>query len=421
VSTVISQSDNPIPGAEYQSELMARLLRELQKGPLEFAKIVKDAEGAYPLEVMSALRLLEAEEKVSFSESGLWQVDHRLNVTPSINSPVIERTPVSKHLPEPHPLDFDWRFTEETLLSLRTILRFARLESMAILGAPTLYKYLVDSGTNAWLYDKNPSAIRYLQTEGYDSVTECDLLKSADTSKQFQWVFADPPWYVEHYEAFLTVAHGLLIPGGQLLLSMLPRLTRPLASSQRLHIINYAAGLGFDLIEVTRGALKYESPPFELEALRAEGIAIENWRSGDLFSFVLRSHELEPDSPAEREASAPWTTIELGSTTIRIKSDHESQTERFSYEPVSQSGDTRLHSVSRRSPSRSRINLWTSRNVALIVSQRGTLIDALLRVRDGDSTAEVLTVLTDKHKLANIEVQKLREVLDILMTDAGLL
>lgn len=421
MSTVISQSDNPIPGAEYQSELMARLLRELQKGPLEFAKIVKDAEGAYPLEVMSALRLLEAEEKVSFSESGLWEFDHRLNVTPTITPPNIETTPVSEHFPEPHPLDFDWRFTEETLLSLRTILRFARLEPMVILGAPTLYKYLADSGANAWLYDKNPSVIRYLQTEGYDSITECDLLEYEESSKQFQWVFADPPWYVDYYEAFLRAARGLLIPGGHLLLSMLPRLTRPLASSQRLHIIQHAAALGFDLIEVNPGALKYESPPFELEALRAEGIAIENWRSGDLFSFVLRSHDLEPDSPAEKGVSDTWITIELGKTTIRIKNDDESPSEQFTYAPVSESGDSRLHSVSRRSPSRSRINLWTSRNVALVVSGRGPLVDALLRVKEGESTVEVLADLCDKYKLAKLEVRKLREVLDLLMVDAGLL
>jgi hypothetical protein len=421
VSTVNPQSDNPIPGVEYQSELMALLLRELLKGPVEFAKIVKDAEGAYPSEVMSALRLLEAEERVSFSESGLWQVDHRSNVTPSTNPTNIETTTVSKYLPEPHPLDFDWRFTEETLLSLRTLLRFARLESIAILGAPTLYKYLVDSAANAWLYDKNPSVIRYLQTEGYDSVTECDLLKYEATSKQFQWVFADPPWYVEYYEAFLRAACGLLVPGGHLLLSMLPRLTRPLASTHRLHIIKYAAGLGFDLIELERGALGYESPPFEVEALRAEGIAIENWRSGDLFSFVLRSHDLGPDSPAEPEASASWTTIELGSTTIRIKNDHESQTEKFTYEPVSESGDTRLHSVSRRSPSRSRINLWTSRNVALVVSKRETLVDALLRVRNGKSMAEVLSGVSDKYQLADFEVKSLKDVIDLLLADAGLL
>lgn len=399
---------------------MVLLLRELLKGPLEFAKLVKEAEGAYPSEVMSALRLLEAEEKISFSESGLWRADPQVSIKPPVNPSPRKHVLIKKDLPEPHPLDFDWRFTDETLASLRTSLGCSPLESVAVLGAPTLFKYLIDVGANAWLYDKNPSVIQHLRASGYESLIECDLREFADLPKKFQWVVADPPWYIEYYKAFLGAAYRMLVPGGHLLLSMLPRLTRPSASSDRLEVIKDAASLGFDLIEIERGALIYASPPFEIEALRAEGVEIENWRTGDLFSFVLRTQELSPPNPAEKSTPEQWTTIDLGNTTIKVKNERRPKAEPFSYEPVSASGESRLHSVSRRSPSRSRINLWTSRNVALVLSEPRVLIDTLVRIKDGKPATEVLLEISNQYGLSDIEATKLKEILDLLMHDAEL-
>lgn len=419
MNPVNSQSDHPKPEVGYQAEIMALLLRELLKGPLEFAKLVKEAEGAYPSEVMSALRLLEAEEKISLSESGLWRVDHQMTIKPPIHHSPRKNIAVAKNLPEPHPLDFDWRFTDETLGSLATSLGCSPLESIAVLGAPTFFKYLIDLGANAWLYDKNPSVMQHLRTAGYESLVQCDLREFADLPMEFQWVFADPPWYVEYYEAFLAAAHRMLVPGGHLLLSMLPRLTRPSASTDRLEVIKHAAGLGFDLIEIERGTLSYASPPFEIEALRAEGVAIENWRTGDLFSFVLRTQELGPPNPAEKSTQEQWTTIELGNTTIKVKNERRPKAEPFSYEPVSASGESRLHSVSRRSPSRSSINLWTSRNVALVLSKPRVLIDTLVRIQDGKPAIEVLVQMTNQYGLSDLEARKLKEILDLLMHDAG--
>jgi len=67
----------------------------------------------------------------------------------------------------------------------------------------------------------------------------------------FHAVIADPPWYTEHYKAFLVRAADILHDGGLLLLSVLPWLTRPSAIDDRRDILKYARIL--DSISVTDG------------------------------------------------------------------------------------------------------------------------------------------------------------------------
>jgi hypothetical protein len=326
----------------------------------------------------------------------------------------------SDDLPEPHPIDFDWRFTAATISDLGQRISSSGGESVAVLGAPTLYKFLIDSGTDAWLFDKNPHIVAHLRATGYDSLTECDILKFSAGHPRFHWAVADPPWYIEHYEAFLTAGRKLLLPEGKLLLSVLPRLTRPAASMDRFHILEMATRLGFDLIEVNPAALHYVSPPFEIEALRAEGLSITDWRTGDLFSFLTRSYKLHTDKPNRSEAGEAWQSVQLGKTTVKIKREQLTEAEKFDYQPASASGSIRLRSVSRRSPARSRINLWTSRNVALRISKPVMVAEALGKIASGLSISATLASMAYEYQLSEPEMTKLRELFQLLMQDAEL-
>jgi hypothetical protein len=363
-------ADHPALEPDYSAEVALRLIRELAHGPLGFQDLVKASEGAYPSDVLTALHQLETENQVHLSSGGLWTCCNQSDTTTKTTSHLGRETKeLPDGLPEPHPLDFDWRFTQATLADLRMHINAAPSESIAILGAPTFYKYLIDSGVSAWLFDKNPHVVQHLRAEGYPSVIECDLLQFSAGSTQFQWAVADPPWYIEHYQAFLDAGRKILVPEGKLFLSVLPRLTRPSAPADRFHILECAMNLGFDLIEINAAALHYVSPPFETEALRAEGLVIGDWRTGDLFSFVMRSHKPQRSRPTTPNGNEQWQPVQLGKTTIKIKLELWTEGAPFSYEPVSPSGSVRLRSVSRRSPVRSRINVWTSRNVALRVSR----------------------------------------------------
>ena len=96
----------------------------------------------------------------------------------------------------------------------------------------------------------------------------------------------------------------MLLPGKSLLISVLPHLTRPSADDDRAAIADFSSARGFDLLYKDPGRLEYVSPPFELEALKSEGLDLPTWRSGDLCIHLFcpdatRGHT----SPSKKKAS----------------------------------------------------------------------------------------------------------------------
>lgn len=422
-STILQLSDHPALEESYRIALRNLILDKLCDGPIQFETLVREAEGAYPTDVRSVLMALSDKHEVMES-NGCWFLSHELDphkyVDPSTEMDSMSE--FSNDLPEPHPLDFDWRFTESTLPLFRTLLQRANSASDngAILGAPSLYKYLIDQGARVSLFDKNSNILEHLRRAGYSSVTEVDLMGESEFSRQFDWAVADPPWYNEYYGGFMRAASRMIRPGGKLLISVLPRLTRPTAASDRFFIIELARTLGFDLVELHTRALGYKSPPFEIEALREEGLQIGNWRKGDLFIFVLSSYKKHESIVKTQEGTANWLTIPLGTTSVRINSLPEDSSVRFCFRAASTAGTYRLRSVSRRSPTRIGINVWTSRNIALIVSKPSILIDALTAIGEGALPSQAIAHISTRRGLRDSEARELRKVLKLLLQDAGL-
>jgi Probable N6-adenine methyltransferase len=415
--------DHPTLEPDYTAALKVRLTRELaEKGQLGFQELVEAAEGAYPSDVLSALHALQKDEQAFLLPSAKWSKTNSPSpaIVPGPSNTQLTSTASSDGLPEPHPVDFDWRFTNRTLADLGKYIKASELERVAVLGAPTLYRYLTDSGINAQLFDRNPYIVKHFKAAGYSTVTESDLFEFSHFSAEFQWAIADPPWYIEHYYAFLRASSKLLAKEGKLLLSVLPRLTRPSAPRDRLNIIEQAAKFGFDLVEVRPAALHYVSPPFEIEALHAEDLALDDWRTGDIFCFTLRSHPLQEPEPHKPTAEDNWQVFQLGTTIVKIKDEQRLESEAFDYRPVSPTGSVRLRSVSRRSPVRSKINLWTSRNIALTVSKPVALSEALEKLRNGHPLSRTLASTAYEYQLNTDEVHKLKDVLELLSKDAGL-
>ena len=380
------------------------------------------AEGAYPSDVLFSLRSLEKDGQVSRLASGRWS---RRNESSSQIAQLHSDSPTatvgpSGGLPEPHPIDFDWRFTDATLSDLERYIHAAPSDRVAVLGAPTLFRSLTRSGVSAHLFDKNPHIVKHFTSAGNSSVTQCDLFKFSGFPTRFHWAIADPPWYIEHYCAFIEASSKLLEVEGKLLLSVLPRLTRPSAPLDRVKIIEMAAQSGFDLIEVRPGALHYISPPFEIEALHSEEIAVDDWRSGDMFCFILRFHQLQQTATHAPSEEDTWQAFQLGTTIVKIKDEQRHESEPFDYRPASPTGSVRLRSVSRRSPVRSKINLWSSRNIALTVSKPVALVQALDKLRNGHSLNQTLASTAYEYQLTDSEIHKLKEVLGLLSNDAGM-
>jgi hypothetical protein len=412
-------SEHPPTDPIYEEQLEARLLHVLKTGPASFRLLAERAEGAYPTDVLAALRKLERAGTLAEGQNKLWMRTDSTSQTTLANDGADESLVHwdDSDFPEPHPLDFDWRFGRRTLELLDQ--RIAELDctTVAVLGAPTLFKFLVDHTKTAHLFDRNEQIVRYLTRIGYKGVTRCDLFRFSPR-EQFSCVVADPPWYLDHYRAFIEGARRLLVPKGKLLLSILPRLTRPYAEQDRSEILRFASDRGFDLVRTEFASLQYLSPPFEKEALKSEGLSVSSWRSGDLYTFVM-TQRLVPEYRLDySEEHQLWRTWNVGRSVVKVKWDGTHGRGSFDFQSVSAAGGVRLRSVSRRSPLRSRINLWTSRNIALHVSRPDVVCAALELHLEGHHADYIAMALMNAEQLSDREVERLKDLLRILADES---
>jgi hypothetical protein len=400
---------------DYVESLRRRLLLVLSGSPARFEHLLQEAEGAYPTDVQQVLQDLESEGQLCLTTKGEWTIFQ--DAPPSTLKPAGSKTgstaALSSDLPEPHPLDFDWRFTDEAIHLIDQELRARCAGNIAVLGAPTVFRWLVDQGIPAHLFDKNAAVLDYLKGRGYHTFTEIDLLCPGPLpSGRFECVVADPPWYPEHYEAFIDASRTLLKIGGRLFLSVLPRLTRPGAEETRQTILSYAAARGFEIFSVIPTALTYVSPTFEKAALKSEGLVLGHWRTADLLELEKKV-EIHT-SPRRLREPDTWQNFLLGRVQVRLLPTRSDAGFKSCSDPQS----WRLRSVSRRSPARTTINVWTSRNLAFTVSDTQPLSSALQLLQAGSTVPEAVAQTSTKHQLNKSESQQLTRIIEAIVEDS---
>ena len=161
-------SEHPPTDPVYEGELEARLLDVLRSGPTFFEIIVMQAEGAYPTEVLAVLRKLERKGAVTEGRKELWRAYDSASETTNrqLGADASSVCQVDSDFPEAHPLDFDWRFGRRALDLLTQRIGELDCPTVAVLGAPTLFKFLIDHGKTAHLFDRNEQITRYLTEIG---------------------------------------------------------------------------------------------------------------------------------------------------------------------------------------------------------------------------------------------------------------
>ncbi len=266
-------------------------------------------------------------------------------------------------LPVPHALDFDWRFAPDTINYLfDRIDRFNLISpSVCFLGAPTLFRAAHERGGPGpfYLVDASNGSAAALEAAVPNRVFVTDLLTGIIPELQVSIVVTDPPWYEEFVRAFLWAAAQMVQPGGFVLLSFPPIGTRPLIEEEWARTEAFAQDLGLTVRE-TEAYLKYQSPPFEQNALKAahHDYVHTDWRTG-VFVLLERTGECLTPRPLVPNHREEWDEESL--LGVRWK---------FRRQPVAAGspilkqitpGDI-LNSVSRRDPRRRSIDVWTSGN-----------------------------------------------------------
>ena len=290
-------------------------------------------------------------------------------------------------LPPPHPLDYDWRFSEVALERLlhRCIETTPFDGTIALLGTPSLFWFSHECSISQkiFLFDSNKSLSGRLGPIGDRSEAMfIDLLREELPMLVAHSVVLDPPWYREHIHSFLWAAAQFCDLGGAIHMSFPPIGTRPGMEQEWDEVLAWAKSLGLGLVSVQELALPYTTPPFEKNAFKFSGTpsVSDTWRRGNLVTFrkeavseVPRPLPL-PDKELSRET-------QLSGVRIRLRPWRDSA---FADPRIASilPNDV-LTSISRRDSRRQLADLWTSGNRIFQCQGRGTLYQIIESLSNG--------------------------------------
>jgi hypothetical protein len=350
----------PAPAVPGYEDALSLLVAAAAPSCGSLAELLTRVPGAYPADVLAIVENLTTDRLL---DPGTRQ---RLLSRPAPDDPA--RMP-GIPLPDPHPLDFDWRWDSETVRDL--IAQCVGLtrpgQTIVLLGAPTLLAEACrDDRDRRWvLLEANDATVAAIPSAvPACRAVRCDLASDDLPQVTGHVVIADPPWYPEDTRVFLWAAATLACPGAPVLLAQPPLATRPGILPERARILAFAKTAGLDVTRIRPAALRYHSPPFERAALRASGllgVVPATWRHGDVIE--LRRTETAPPERRSGMARETWREVILDGARIRFRLDqHDSGNATADPRLIQLIDADILPSVSRRDPRRSQVRVWTASN-----------------------------------------------------------
>lgn len=277
------------------------------------------------------------------------------------------KTTLDLQMPEPHPVDCDWRFDAHTAESL------AREASTAgrvlCLGTPSVFAAIVARGGQAHLVDRNPFLARHLQHDDRSTFQIGDVAALAPTGTSFDAAVIDPPWYPGCYDLFISRAIARLVRPGILFVTLFRELTRPGAQRERSELLARLQKLGRTSI-LDREAV-YATPRFEEEVLRRLRLpALPAWRAADVVRVEVGEDGRWDLSPTMDEIGSTWRRFLVGEQVVTVMNRPDDDGPIHYEAPRTLEHGFALRSVSSRDPARVGVTVWTSRNRAAVA--RGT-------------------------------------------------
>lgn len=248
------------------------------------------------------------------------------------------------HLPYPHPLDFDWRYNEDTARRLSCML--APYDTVLCLGTPSVARLLDAHNRDVTLVDRQP--FQNVRQHITLDIGEFQPVRAYDVA------LLDPPWYPETVRLWTTVAARCVGAGGKVFVSIWPPTTRPGAEREVELLLNEFESWG--KVERMVFPLQYDIPRFEIVAAALNNNELSRSpRLGELVRIDVR--ELPPQ-PAIFTTSRDWIRFVFNEYQIAVKSSAPDGKAVIC--PVVGATGWEWPYVSARAPNREEIDLWSS-------------------------------------------------------------
>lgn len=321
-----------------------------------FPELVASAHGRHPIEILDALRLDASATARRLMQEACSEPMRSMAFAQGAG------------LSLPHPLDVEWRFTDEAAADLLAgaVASTRAGDAILLFGVPTVVL----------------AALRNLDDRRFvivneDNIIGAELVARFRDDKRFtgappnscQAAILDPPWYPAVFVNLLARAATWCQAGARLFVSAPPIGVRPTSALERQDALASAARAGLTFLEGQAESLSYRTPAFEAAAMGAAGITmpLPAWRRGDFLMFTKRVSG-EPADPIAARAPSFELTLEG----VRLRLLAIPATSSNAIEPLV-SGEI-FPSVSNRALGRHRANLWTSGNRAYICPPAQTLL-----------------------------------------------
>jgi hypothetical protein len=362
-----------------------------------FPTIVRESLDALPESISYAVRAANAGAPADTSDDGtLWADD------------------------ESDPVDAQWYFDMPSVqLLLSTLPVGAR--SVLALGVPSL------CGTAARIMDEvrvlDRSKVLERRSLGLTSAAEDGTLEVVEwdldakpylDATGMDVIVMDPPWYLEHYRAWLHTAVEACRIGGTICVVLPQILTNRRSVVDRRELLQILRSIGH--VSLKPDLLSYVTPSFERAVLDAKEIGhLGRWRRADLALVRVRRkrlpYEFEPVPDNE------WKYREISGRIVRSLWERAGEQGMPVIEPADAAAGYRLSSVSRFYLQSSGINLITSRGGAAVVSHWGRLPTILDLLRDGQRPP--MAVKTALPAVAARDQDELAATLELLLHPYG--
>jgi hypothetical protein len=262
--------------SHYERDVDDWIVQAVSGGAQTFGSLVRRLPSVYPTVVLTALRRLADQSRISrLPAEGM--------AREAVLAPTASVCPTGARLPLPHPLNYEWRFSDHASKDLLQLAkRLNRLgDKILLFGTPRVASTAIAEGFGGgpilFLGENNPvtAAIRAANAAegGHMKIVTCDTHEL--TPGEAGVVVLDPPWYMDFIRPMLAAAAAACRFGGHVVVSLPPNGVRPSARNDRMKILYWASRQGLSLLIEDATQLSYKTPFFEANSqLRAKAAAL---------------------------------------------------------------------------------------------------------------------------------------------------